>query len=210
MTTLLHIDCSAQQDQSVSRRLSGEFVSLWKDANPAAKVTYRDLTRSPLPHLTRALEVQALDEPPESRTPLMWQVLAQSDRLTDELLAADRLVMGVPMYNFSIPSALKAYIDLIVREGRTFEFGSEEGQPPRGLIQDKKMLVITARGANYEGPPWQDYDFLEPYLRALFGFLGFGPIQFINANDTRNKDKSIRKAGEEKAYEAIMELVGSF
>lgn len=119
MAHLLHIDASPRSERSHSRRLTREFVEGWKQAHPADVVTYRDVGRSWIPHVDE-LWIAAAYTPPDQRTPQMWEAIEISDQLVDEFLAADLYVIGVPMYNFSIPSSLKAYIDQIVRIGRTF------------------------------------------------------------------------------------------
>ncbi len=142
MARILHLDASARGDSSLSRQLAKFFIEAWKKLHPNDTVVYRDVGRQPAPHVTEAWVVGAFT-PPASHPKDARQAMAVSDALVDEFLGADRYVFGVPMYNFSVPSAFKAYIDQIVRVGRTF---ASDG---KGLVQGKKMLVITARGGNY-------------------------------------------------------------
>ena len=146
MANILHIDTSPRGERSISRSLSYEFITSWKDTHPGDTVTYRDLGHNPVPHVDESW-IAAAFTPPETRTPELAQAIKLSDDLVDEFLAADRYVFGVPMYNFSIPSTFKAYIDQIVRGGRTFAV-TENGF--QGLVDSsKKVLVITARGGSF-------------------------------------------------------------
>jgi FMN-dependent NADH-azoreductase len=125
MASLLHIDSSPRGKRSHSRQLTREFVEAWKQAHPIDLITYRDVGRNPVPHIDEST-IAAAYTPPELRPPELWDAVRYSDGLVDEFLAADVYVIGVPMYNFSIPSAFKAYIDQIVRVGRTFAIEPEE------------------------------------------------------------------------------------
>ncbi|HEY9665099.1 MAG TPA: NAD(P)H-dependent oxidoreductase, partial [Allocoleopsis sp.] len=129
MTHLLHLDSSPRADRSHSRRLSREFVAAWKQTHPSTVVTYRDVGRHPIPHIDEPW-IAAAYTPPTQRTAAQWAAIRLSDHLVDEFLAADIYVIGTPMYNFSIPSSLKAYIDQIVRIGRTFDFSPENPENP--------------------------------------------------------------------------------
>jgi FMN-dependent NADH-azoreductase len=181
MTHLLHIDSRPRGDRSRSRRFTREFVEAWKQVHPNDTVTYRDIGRNPLPHVNE-LWIAAGYTPPEQRTPELWRAIDFSDRLVDELLAADIYVMGVPMYNYSVPSGFKAYIDQIVRIGRTFEFVPENpANPYKPLLLGKKMFIITARGSSGygTGEPYEHLNYQDPYLIAIFGLIGITDIIFI-------------------------------
>ncbi|WP_293099494.1 FMN-dependent NADH-azoreductase [Moorena sp. SIO3I6] len=180
MTHILHIDASPRGDRSISRQLSNRFIQTWKSFYPDDTVSYRDLGHNPVPHVDEKW-IAAAFCPPEKRTPELVEAIKVSDTLVDEFLAADRYVFGIPMYNFNVPSTFKAYIDQIVRFNRTFTF-DEPGQY-RGLVpQGKKMLIFTARGGSFSpGTPSADYDYQEPFLRAIFGVLGITDITFIHA-----------------------------
>jgi FMN-dependent NADH-azoreductase len=181
MTHLLHIDSSPRGDRSRSRRFTREFVEAWKQVHPNDTVTYRDIGRNPVPHVNE-LWIAAGYTPPEQRIPELWRAIDFSDRLVDELLAADIYVMGVPMYNYSVPSGFKAYIDQIIRIGRTFEFVPENpANPYKPLLLGKKMFIITARGSSGygTGEPYEHLNYQDPYLIAIFGLIGITDIIFI-------------------------------
>ncbi|NEQ23650.1 MAG: FMN-dependent NADH-azoreductase, partial [Microcoleus sp. SIO2G3] len=129
MAHLLHIDSSPRGERSHSRRLTREFIDAWMQAHPTDVVTYRDVGRNPAPHVDEPW-IAAAYTPPAQRTPQLQEAIRISDQLVDEFLSADVYVIGVPMYNLSIPSTLKAYIDQIVRIGRTFEFTPEDATNP--------------------------------------------------------------------------------
>lgn len=162
---LLHLDSSALGDQSVTRDLSAAIVAHWRERFPAATVEYRDLDADPVPHLTgRSL----------GRTDPA--LAAHDDQLLQQFLDADVIVVGAPMYNFGIPSTLKAWIDRIAIKGRTFRY-TERG--PEGLAVGKRVIVASGRGGAYgDASP---ADFQEAYLRQLFGFLGIDDIEFVRA-----------------------------
>ena len=126
MTHILHLDASARGEASHSRLISGEFVQAWLQAHPGDTVTYRDLGHQPIPHVTEAF-IYAMYTPAEARTPEQKAALALSDELIGELQAADLYVFGIPMYNFSVPSVFKAYIDQVVRAGRDVQPANYEG-----------------------------------------------------------------------------------
>jgi FMN-dependent NADH-azoreductase len=171
---ILHIDSSINGENSVSRTISRSIVDQLKAVAPEAEVTRRDLTTQPLPHLT-------LD--------------AFADvSVVDEFLAADLVVIGAPMYNFSIPSQLKAWLDRLAVAGKTFRY-TEKG--PKGLAGDKKVIIASSRGAIYSADsPYAMLDHQESYLRAFFGFLGVTEITFIRTEGT-----SLGPEAREKALE---------
>lgn len=185
MAHLLHIDSSPRDERSHSRRFTREFIEAWKQAHPADTVTYRDIGRNPVPHVDEPW-IAAAYAPPEQRTPELWEAIRISDQLVDEVLAADVYVIGVPMYNYSIPSAFKAYIDQIVRIGRTFEFEPEiAANPYKSLVLGKKMFIITARGSSGygSGDRYEKLNYQDPYLRTIFGFIGITDITFIHVEN---------------------------
>ncbi|MEA5502922.1 FMN-dependent NADH-azoreductase [Halotia wernerae UHCC 0503] len=182
MTHLLHIDSSPRGERSHSRRLTREFVEQWKQAHPGDTVSYRDVGRNTVPHVDEPW-IAAGYTPPVQRTPELWEAIRISDQLVDEFLAADLYVIGVPMYNFSIPSALKAYIDQIVRIGRTFAFELENAANPyKPLVLGKTMFIITARGSSGygSGERYETLNYQDPYLRTIFGFIGITDITFVH------------------------------
>ena len=178
MPTLLHLDSSPTGDRSVSRALTAEFVKNWKAANPAGVVVTRDLTTTPLAPVDGAW-IGAAYTPSDSRTPNQQAALALSDQLTAELQAADEYVFGVPMWNFGVPGVFKLWIDQIARVGVTFAY--VDGKP-QGLLHGKKAHFFIATGGDYSGAsPFAAYNFVEPYLRSAFGFLGVTDATFQTA-----------------------------
>lgn len=178
MSTLLHIDSSPLGEASISRHLSNEFVQQWKKANPEGKVITRDLTTTAIPSITASF-IGAIYTPEESLTADQKQLLSLSDSLIAELEAADEYVLGVPMHNFSIPSVLKLWIDQISRVNKTFSYATGS---PIGLLKDKKATILVASGGTYDaGTAMASFNFVEPYLRTLFGFLGVTNTTFLSA-----------------------------
>ena len=181
MPTLLHIDSSPLYGRSVSRELTLSFVNQWKAAHPGEQVIERDLNATEIKPIT-AEWVAAVYTPAESRTPEQTRVLDLSDSLISELQHAEEYVIGVPMHNFSIPSALKLWIDQIARVGVTFSYADGT---PKGLLTGKRATFLVATGGIYD-PQTQmaSFNFVEPYLRSLFGFLGVTDVRFLTAGGT--------------------------
>ncbi|MBW4424728.1 MAG: FMN-dependent NADH-azoreductase [Nostoc desertorum CM1-VF14] len=205
MANILHIDSSPRGERSHSRELSKEFVSAWKAAHPEDAIVYRDLGHYPVPHVDEAW-IAAAFSPPETHTPELTEAIRISDELVDEFLAADRYVFGVPMYNFNIPSTFKAYIDQIVRINRTVAL---DAQGFKGLVEGKKAVIITARGGDFSPTsPASAYDFQEPYLRTIFGFIGITDIQFINANSLNEGDARTQSLSEARV--TIQDLISQW
>jgi FMN-dependent NADH-azoreductase len=181
MTTLLHLDASARGERSHSRRLSRRFVEHWRALRPQDEIVYRDLGREPTPPVTEAWIAAAFTKP-ERRSAEMQAVLATSDALVDELERADVIVAGVPMYNFGVPAPMKAYIDNIVRVGRTFGFDrGRVGEPYWPMLRDKKLVIVGARGDyGYEpGGRIAHTNHVEPHLRTVFGYIGVTDVRSI-------------------------------
>ena len=150
MAKILHIDSSPRGKRSLSRSLTGEFNRIWKQTYPEDKIVYRDLGHNPVPFVDGSW-IAAAFSPKEQLTPELKSAVKISDELIDEFLAAKVCVFGVPMYNYSIPANFKAYIDQIVRVGRTF---SATANGYEGLVKDqKKILFVTARSISYENSP---------------------------------------------------------
>jgi FMN-dependent NADH-azoreductase len=175
MSNILVLNSSASGSASVSRLLVEETVSRLLDADPGATVVHRDLGAAPMPHLTAA-NLAGVKGVPATDTEVTTRAL--SDELIAELRAADTIVIGAPMYNFSIPTALRAWFDYVLRAGETFSY-SEAG--PQGLLTGKRVIVIESRGGLYSEGPAQAVDFQEPYLRHLLGFIGLTNVTFIHA-----------------------------
>lgn len=174
MTTLLQINTSLYANNGQSSQLASHFVANWKANHPDGKVVLRDVASTPVPHLDSERFASFLAKP-EERTSAQQDVVAYSDTLIAELKAADVIVLGLPLYNFGIPSTLKAYIDHIARAGATFRY-TETG--PVGLLTGKKVYVFAARGGKYAGTP---LDSQTDYIRAFFGFLGMTDVEFVYA-----------------------------
>ena len=174
MSNVLIIESSARQQGSFSRQLTQQFISQWQAAHPADQVTLRDLALNPVPHLDANL-LGGWMKPEAQRNADEQSSLQRSNELTDELLAADVLMLAAPMYNFAIPSTLKAWLDHVLRAGVTFKY-TETG--PQGLLTGKKAYVLTARGGLYAG---STSDHQEPYLRQVLAFVGIHDVTFIHA-----------------------------
>jgi len=171
---ILHLDSSVSGAQSVSRPLSKAAAAKLVASNPGAEVTYRDLVAEPLRHYTAVLRVHGITL--DVATPEQKHELETGEKILAEFLAADVVVVGAPMYNFSIPSQLKAWIDLICVSGKTFSYSSAG---PAGLCGGKKVIVLSSRGGKYgEISPM---DFQEGYLKTIFGFLGITDVTIIRA-----------------------------
>ena len=191
MKTLLQIRSSIFSDGGQSSQLANRYVENWKKANPGAKVIVRDLALEPVPHLDGA-RFGAFLAKPDARTPAQAEVIGYSDALIQELKDADVVVLGLPMYNFGIPSTLKAYFDHIARAGATFKY-TEKG--PVGLLIGKQVFVFAARGGLYAGTP---RDTQTSYVREFLGFLGMTNIQFVYAEglaiSPQSKEQSVASA----------------
>jgi len=195
MKTLLHIEASPRTARSHSRKLGLEYASSWQAVHPGSRVVTRDLVSEPPPFVSEAWTGAAFNDP-ANRSPNERTAIAVSDRYIDELLAADELVISTPIYNLSVPAALKAWIDQIVRFGRTFG-KSEQGFT--GLINGKKVTVIAASGSDFRpGTPGGAYNHLEPYLRAILGFVGITDVRFVYAHSLNlgdsQRDQAIAEA----------------
>jgi FMN-dependent NADH-azoreductase len=174
---ILHLDSSILGQGSVSRLLTAEIVARLKAKNPAARVTYRDLAAEPVPHLSGAYLAAGM-QPADQRSAEAQADLDLGATLMDEFLSADVVVIGAPMYNFSVSSQLKAWIDRVAVKGKTFNY-TEKG--PEGLAGGKKVIIASSRGGVYSSGPGAAIDHQEPYLRAVFGFFGITDLDYIRA-----------------------------
>lgn len=190
--TVLHIDCSARTASSVSRRLSRVVVDQLIKAEPSVRVVRRDLGAS-APAPVNGVEAEAFFTPPPDRTGEQVRALADSDALTEELLQADIVVLGTPMYNFTVPASLKAWIDYVVRPGKAFRRVAN-GQL-EGLCGGKKVYVCTAGSGKSGGT---DMDHLRPYLDTIFAFIGITDIVYFDAEGLawgeQERERSINAA----------------
>ena len=181
MATLLKIDSSPMGEHSISRKLTAQFAASWRKSHPGGEVISRDLSRTELPPVN-GLWVGAAYTPEDARSLEQRETLAVSDALIAELQRADEYVFGVPMHNFSIPSTLKLWIDQIARRGKTFSYGADG---PKGLLTGKKATLLVASGGVYEhGTAMASLNFVTPYLRAVFGFLGVTDVTIVAAEGT--------------------------
>jgi len=199
MKNLLQLNSSIFSSGGQSTQLADQFVAAWRVNQPDAQVTVRDLAQQPLPHLD-AQRVLAFFAQPETRTPDQQIFVAESDALIDELKQAEIIVIGLPMYNFGIPSVLKAYFDQIARAGVTFRY-TENG--PEGLLTDKKAYVFATRGGQYAGTP---LDSQTGYVRNFLGFLGITDVEFIYAEGLNMGDLN-KEAALAEAQQQIAKLV---
>jgi FMN-dependent NADH-azoreductase len=198
MSNLLQINASLAGADGESSRLAQRFVTDWKARHPGGRVVVRDLARDPVPHLT-AERFQAFRSSPESRTAEQQADIEYSDALIAELLAADTIVLAVPMYNFSVPSTLRAYFDHIARAGVTFRYTANG---PEGLVKGKKVIVFITRGGFYADAA----DTQTPYLKQFLGLLGMTDVTFVLAEGL-NIDPETRVKSLDAAHDAIDALV---
>ncbi len=170
MTTILHIKSSSNLDSSVTRQIGGTTLTELKQTHLGAKIIERDLLKNPIPHVSPeflgAMYSGQNDAP----------ALALSQELIDEIFASNIIVLEAPMYNFNIPSVLKAWIDHVVRAGKTFQYGAAG---PEGLVKGKKAIIVLGRGGVYSTGPAKPMDYQEPYLRAILGFIGITDVETI-------------------------------
>jgi len=185
MNTLLHIQSSIHSDAGASSTLARQFVEQWRAAHPGGLVIERDLARDPVPHLD-AERFGAFITPADQRTPAQRAHVAYSDRLIDELKRADTIALGLPLYNFGVPSTLKAWFDHIARAGVTFRY-TDQGSV--GLLTGKQAYVFAARGGIYQGA-----DLQPQYVRNFLGFLGVEQVEFVFAEGLALGEASKRQA----------------
>jgi FMN-dependent NADH-azoreductase len=196
---LLRIDSSARAT-SVTRRLTARAAEEWKKNHPDGEVILRDLSATQIPPITEDWGATRLEA--SELTPAQRAYLSTSDQLIEELRSADTVIIGAPMYNFSISSPLKAWIDQIVRIGKTLAYGPDG---PRGLLASKEVIVITARGGGYQkGTLTEAFDFQAPYLRHVLGFIGLRNVTFIHAeNQLREQAATSFEAAKERIIAAL-------
>lgn len=174
MNNLLHIHSSANLQNSTSRQIGGQLVQHLQQTHPALTVTDRDLAQQPLPHIDQDFISVIYSDPNHPNLKL-------SNQLVDELIQADVIVLEAAMYNFGIPSTLKAWIYHVARAGRTFSY--RDGKP-QGLLQGKKIYLVLGSGGVYSSGPRHAFDFQEPYLRSVLGFLGLTDVEVLRIEGT--------------------------
>jgi FMN-dependent NADH-azoreductase len=199
MTTILHIDSSAKAQDSPTHALTAGAIAALLKKHPQAKVIHRDLTKDPLNHISPEFlaGIFAGGEYANHAT------VKLSDKLVDELLSADILVIGAPMYNFGIPSQLKAWIDYVVRAGKTFRY-SEKG--PEGLVvTGKRAIIAIGSGGVYSEGPMAAFDHVGPYLKQVLGFIGISDVAIVRAERLAFGPEAVKQAMED-AGKKINEL----
>ncbi|MBC6110862.1 FMN-dependent NADH-azoreductase [Pedobacter fastidiosus] len=194
---ILHLISSPRGGASFSIKLGNAVVEKLQEANPNASLKIHDLTNKPFPHLEEA-HLNSFFTPVEQHSPEMIEAIKHSDEAIAELLEADAIVIGVGMYNFSIPSTLKAWIDHIARAGKTFSYSANG---PEGLIKGKKVYLAITTGGVYSEGPMKPYDFIEPYLRAVLGFIGMTDVTVIRAEGLNMPE--FKEVALDKAIESI-------
>jgi len=189
MKTLLAIHASARLHRSITRRLTEDFVQGWKNRHPGAEVIQRDVGQHPPAAINEAWIAAAFNQ--EAPSPEDRRALAESETFIEELSRADAIVIGAPMYNFGMPAALKAYIDQIIRIGRTFNLHPERENPYEPLLSPKPVVLISSSGAGgYEaGGPCAGMNFLQPHLEVIFHFLGFTDLSGVHVGFEEFKDE---------------------
>lgn len=205
---LLEIQASARMEGSISRALSKEFIQSWQSSHSRTQHQLRDVGTFPPAHPTEQW-TKANYTPPSQQIPEMAEVLAESEQLIEELFWADRLLLGIPMYNFSVPSTFKAYIDNIVRVNRTFTFDATN-LTFQGLVTHPKALIITPSAGHFTPEsPLREMNFCETYLRTILGFIGIEEITVISVPNQFMSDEVRQKAIRE-AQENLMALASNW
>lgn len=196
---LLHLDSSILADSSASRQLSSAVVAAWQAAEPGVQVIYRDLADDALSHLS-ALSLIAAGTPAELRSAAQQHEAELAQRALEEFLDADAIVIGAPMYNFALPSQLKAWIDRITVAGKTFKYG-ENG--PQGLAGGKQVVIVSTAGGVHAGQPSGAAH--EQYLKFVLGFVGIDDIQVVRAEGLAYGEEP-RAAAMQAAAQQVSEL----
>jgi FMN-dependent NADH-azoreductase len=202
MSSLLRIDASSRLHGSHSRSLADAFESAWTARFPGGTIVRRDLATQPIAHIHETT-IAGFYAPPESLDDRLKDALALSDELISELNVADTVLIATPMYNFSLPSALKSWIDQIVRINRTFSY---DGEKFTGLVKAKRVVIVAAFGAGGYGGALASADFVTPYIKFLFGFLGVSDVTVIPAEAT-TADAATVASNIDRAKADILKLV---
>ena len=215
MTTILHIDASAQTERSISRKLSAKFVETWLSERPNDTVIRRDLSITP-PGFVTGEWIAACFTPEEQRTPEMAAALSESDELISELESADIIVLGTPMYNYGMPAVLKAWVDRVIRIGKTFSFDLNRGDfPLEPILEGKTLVALTSRGEFGFAPGGirEHMNFLDGHIEAVAHYLGLSNRYFVHSEYQEFSDErheSSRKDAERdtvKLAKTLMEQI---
>jgi FMN-dependent NADH-azoreductase len=190
MKNILLVQSSPRGNESLSQQAAHSILDDLQSRHPEAKVVVRDLAENPPPHVGRHF-IAGLHAPPEQLSREQSAAVAFSDSLIAEVSAADLLVLAVPMHNFGLPSTLKAWIDHVVRAGRTFSYSANGVE---GLVKDKRAILVLARGGVYSDGPFKPFDFQEPYLRAILGFIGITDVEVVHVEGVANSAIGPEKA----------------
>ena len=196
MNTLLVINTSSRTARSITRRLTQRYAEGWNLRHPAGRIIHRDLGANPPPAIGHDW-ISAAFAKPGQETTATQEALELSEYLIEEIEDADTVVLGVPMYNFGMPAQLKAYIDQIVRIGRTFDFDANDlSNPYRPLLQTKPVIVITSAGdgALHPGGSLAHLNFLEPHLTTVFNFIGLTDLSFVRVGYEEYKDDRFKQS----------------
>lgn len=203
--SLLLLNVSPRGERSGSRTLSNEYLSAWRAAHPQGRTIIRDIGVNPPPAVSEAWIAGAYS-PREQHTPAMREAIGVSDTFVDEMLSATDIVIATPIYNFNIPAALKLWIDQVARAGRTFSIGAGGYQ---GLAGGRSVTVLVSSGGDFRpGQPAAAMNFAEPYLRAVFGFLGINRIEFVYAPN-QSRAEADRTAALTSAVNAVRMLAAA-
>lgn len=206
MKNILLIESSPRGSDSYSNQAARSIVNELQARNPGAQVVVRDLAANPPPHVGMAY-IAGTYAAPEQRAPEQAKAVALSDALIEEVFAADTIVIAAPMHNFGPPSTLKAWIDHVSRAGKTFSYGPNG---PQGLLKGKHAIVVLASGGVYSNGPAKAFDFTEPYLRAVLGFLGITDVDVVRvegvANSAIGPEKAMAAAGTQ-SKQVVAQLV---
>lgn len=197
MPHLLHIDSSARGADSLTRRIGARYAAAWQAQNPTGTVTHRDVATD-VPNLVTEHWVTGVFAPAEHHTPHSQAAVEASVALIEEVEAADVLLLGVPVYNFNVPAAFKAWIDQIAMAGRTFAY---DAGGPRGLLGGRKAVIVRSSGSDFGNPAFAPMDFHAPYLRGVLGFLGITDVEFVSVhgNSPEQVEANLAKAGQDIA-----------
>ena len=213
MNSLLLINASARTTRSITRSLTARFAAAWLARQPEGEIIDRDLGTHPVPPISHDWIASAFTDPAE-HTPAMQEALALSESLIDEIFRASAIVMGVPMYNFGMPAQMKAYLDQIIRVGRTFTFNDSNSENPyQPLVPSKPLVIVTSKGADgYEpGGPSAHLNFLEPHLETVFPFIGLSDLSIVRVTLEEAKDERFRQsvAAAEQTIDRLAERIAS-